>query len=52
MTTPMPIPPDGGRYLRDPKTGQLTRLDDEAEAPGLPDDTPSAASPSETKGGK
>jgi hypothetical protein len=52
MTTPMPSPPDGGRYLRDPKTGLLTRLEDDAETPGLPDDTPPPDAPAETKGGK
>lgn len=27
-----PMPADGGRYMRDPVTGALTRLDDAADA--------------------
>lgn len=42
------LPTEGGTYIRDPKTGQLTRIPDEAptepEAPAEPETKP--------KGGK
>lgn len=52
MTTALPMPPDGGRYLRDPKTGRLTRLDEEAGSPEQPLDDPAPVTPAERKGDK
>ena len=52
------IPQSGGRYVRDPKTGELTRLTRQSDQPaapieaGTPAEDPAPAKSTKTKGGR